>query len=73
MEIDEDERDLEREINAIHRLSDVVRPTTERDAVLSEGKEFDIDVDMSDDSDSNGEHSEKKDQVSSTRPIHVRA
>jgi hypothetical protein len=73
MKIDEDKRDLEREINAIHQLSDVVRPTPKRDAVPSEGEEFDMDVDMSDGSDSNGKHPEKKKQVSSTRPICVRA
>jgi hypothetical protein len=73
MEIDEDERDLEREINAIRQLSNVVRPATKRDAVLSEGEEFDMDVDMSDDSDSNGEHPEMKEQISSTCPIRVQA
>jgi hypothetical protein len=65
------QRDLECKINAIRRLSDVVQPATERDAVLSEGEEFEMDVDMSHDSDSNGEHPEKKEQVSSTCPIHI--
>jgi restriction endonuclease S subunit len=73
MEIDEDERDSEHEINAIRWLSDVVQSATKRDAVLSEGEEFDMDVDMRNNSDSNGEHPEKKEQVSSTCPIHVRA
>jgi hypothetical protein len=65
MEIDEENRDLEREVNAIRRLSDVARPwATNKDAVSSEGEEFDMDVDVSD-SDSDGERPEKKDTVSS--------
>jgi uncharacterized membrane protein YkoI len=71
MEIDEDNRDLEHEVNAIRRLSDIARPrATNKDAVLSEGEEFDMNVDMSD-SDSNGERPEKKEEVSSSFPIHI--
>ena len=71
MEINEENRDLECKVNAIRQLSDIAQPwATNKDAVSSEGEEFDMAVDMSD-SDSNGEHPEKKDTVSSPFPIHV--
>jgi hypothetical protein len=64
MEIDEDERDLEHEVNAVRRLSHIVQPqAVDRcDADSSEGEEFDMDVDVSSDSD---DEPEKKDKVSS--------
>ena len=65
MEIDKENRDLEHEVNAICWLSDIAQhQATNKDAVSSEGEEFDMDVDMSD-SDSDGERPEKKDAVSS--------
>ena len=65
MEIDKENRDLEHEVNAICWLSDIAQhQATNKDAVSSEGEEFDMDVDVSD-SDSDGERPEKKDAVSS--------
>ena len=66
MEIDEDERDLERQVNAVRRLSHIVQPRAinrcDVDSTTSEGEEFDMDVDVSSDSD---DEPEKKDKVSS--------
>lgn len=68
MEIDEDEKELERQVKAIRRLSDVI--VTYRDATESEGEEFNMDVEASDsdseDVDTDPKAVGKKNQVSCT-------
>jgi hypothetical protein len=49
MEIDEDEKELERQVKAIRRLSDVVK--TDENATESEGEDFNMDVEASDSKD----------------------
>jgi hypothetical protein len=74
MEIDEDMRELESEVNAIRWLSDIVRAqATESNAVSSESEKFDMDVGSSEDTDSEDTNKEcqensKKAEVSTTLP-----
>lgn len=72
MEIDEDERELERQVKTIRRLSDVIETDRPGDATESEGEDFNMDVEASD-SDSEDVDTEplakavrKKNQVSCT-------
>ena len=51
MEIDEDEKELERQVKAIRRLSDVQVVATDGDATESEGEDFNMDVEASDSED----------------------
>jgi hypothetical protein len=73
MEIDEDERELERQVKAVRRLSDVQVIVTDREAISdseSEGEDFDMDVDASDSEDVNTDPKpgpvERKKKVSCT-------
>ena len=68
MEIDEDEKELERQVKAIRRLSDIVHgPVSESDSLT---EEFDMDVDVSDsegdNNDINSKSAGKSKQVSCT-------
>ena len=75
MEIDEDEKELERQVKTIRRLSDVI--VTNRDATESEGEQFDMDVEASDsdskDDDTDSKAVRKKKQVSYTDSMFKRS
>jgi hypothetical protein len=77
MEIDEDEKELERQVKTIRRLSDVI--VTNRDATESEGEDFDMDVEASDsdsdseDVDTDPKAVQKKKQVSYTYSMFKRS